>query len=142
MPEEERHRMAKNLYNLLRLSTLLPPECQLHSGMVQWSGEVPIEGDRDVDMYKGRYLQSEDVRIKVIRTVNMKDTNTVKVCRRVESYQVATQNTFRGYGVRLSYGGRFMRLMRESISHHSMDSTALMAFVCEYPRQRRFRPAS
>ena len=81
MPEEERHRMAKNLYNLLRLSTLLPPECQLHSGMVQWSGEVPIEGgNKNVDMYKGLYLESEDVRIKVIRTVNMKDDNTVKVC--------------------------------------------------------------
>ena len=31
-------------------------------------------------MYQGRYLQSEDVRIKVIRSVNMKDGNTVIVC--------------------------------------------------------------
>ena len=48
MSENERKRMAKNLYSLL------------------W---VPIEGGRNVDMYMGRYLQSEDVRIKVMRTV-------------------------------------------------------------------------
>ncbi len=82
MSEEGHSRMAKNLYNLLRLSSLLPPECQLHSGMVEWSGDVPIGSGRNVDMYKGRYLQSEDVRIKAMRTVNMKDENTVKVCCR------------------------------------------------------------
>ena len=80
--EEGRNRMAKNLYNLLRSYNLLSPECQLHSGMVGWSGELPIEGGRNDDIYKGRYLQSEDVRIKVMRTVNMKDEKTVQVrCR-------------------------------------------------------------
>jgi hypothetical protein len=73
--EEGRNRMAKNLYNLLESSKLLPPECQLHSGMVE---EIP--GSRNVDIFKGRYLQSEDVRIKVVRTVNMKNENRVKVC--------------------------------------------------------------
>jgi hypothetical protein len=73
--------MAKNLYRLLQLSNLVPPECQLDSGEIEWSGEVPIDGgNKNVDMYKGLYLQSEDVRIKVIRSVNMKDENTVKVC--------------------------------------------------------------
>ena len=79
MSEEGRKRMAKNLYELLRLSNLVPPECQLDSGEVEWSGEV-IEGGKNVDMYKGRYLQSQDVRIKVIRSVNMKDEKTVEVC--------------------------------------------------------------
>lgn len=79
--DEGRKRMAKNLYKLLQLSSLVPPECQLGSGEIEWSGEVPIEGgNKNVDMYKGLYLESEDVRIKVIRTVNMKDDNTVKVC--------------------------------------------------------------
>ena len=82
MSEEGRNNLAKNLYNLLRLSDRLPPERQLHSGMVEWSGEIPIEGGKNVDMYKGRYLQSEDVRIKVIRTVNMKDERTIEVCCR------------------------------------------------------------
>jgi len=81
--DEGRKRMAKNLYRLLRLSNLVPPECQLDSGEIEWSGEVPIDGgNKNVDMYKGLYLQSEDVRIKVIRSVNMKDENTVKRIRR------------------------------------------------------------
>jgi hypothetical protein len=83
--EEGRKRMAVNLYELLRLSNLVPPECQLDSGEVEWSGEVPIEGGKNVDMYKGRYLQSQDVRIKVIRSVNMKDEKTVEVCFRLWS---------------------------------------------------------
>ena len=81
MPDEGRKRMAQNLYKLLKLSNLAPPECQLNSGEVEWAGEVPIEGGtKNADMYKGRYLQSEDVRIKVIRSVDMKNENTVKVC--------------------------------------------------------------
>ncbi len=90
--------MAKNLYRLLQLSNLVPPECQLDSGEIEWSGEVPIEGgNKNVDMYKGLYLQSEDVRIKVIRSVNMKDENTVKVClsvvRNLRSGQGKTRYT-------------------------------------------------
>ncbi|KAF8331192.1 kinase-like domain-containing protein, partial [Amanita rubescens] len=81
--DEGRKRIAKNLYRLLQLSNLVPPECQLDSGEIEWSGEVPIDGgNKNVDMYKGLYLQSEDVRIKVIRSVNMKDENTVKRIRR------------------------------------------------------------
>ena len=80
MSEEGRKRMAMNLYELLRLSNLVPPECQLDSGEVEWSGEIPGEGGKNVDMYKGRYLQSQDVKIKVIRFVNMKDQKTVEVC--------------------------------------------------------------
>ena len=79
MSDEGRKRMAKNLYKLLQLSNI-PPECQLDSGEVEFSGEVPIDGGENFDMYKGLYLQSEDVRIKVIRSVIMKDENTVKVC--------------------------------------------------------------
>jgi len=77
--EEERKRMAKNLYSLLRLSKLLPPKCQLDSGEVEWLGEAPTMGIRNADMYKGRFLQSEDVRIKVIRSVNSKDERSIQV---------------------------------------------------------------
>jgi hypothetical protein len=74
--------MAQNLFKLLKLSNVAPPECQLDSGEVEWAGEVPIEGGtKNTDIYKGRYLQSEYVRIKVIRSVNMKNERTVEVCR-------------------------------------------------------------
>jgi len=82
MSEEERRRIQVNLHNLLLLSKQLPPNCQLNSGEVQWSGEIPTEGGKDVDLYKGRYLHSEDVKIKVVRSVNMKNENTVKRIRR------------------------------------------------------------
>lgn len=71
--------MASNLYDLLRLSKQLPPERQLDSGEVEWSNKIPIAGSRNVDIYKGRYLQREDVTIKVIRTVNPKDEKNVEV---------------------------------------------------------------
>jgi hypothetical protein len=71
--------MASNLYDLLRLSKQLPPERQLDSGEVEWSNKIPIAGSRNVDIYKGRYLQREDVMIKVIRTVNPKDEKNVEV---------------------------------------------------------------
>ena len=85
MSEEGRKRMAINLYELLQLSNLVPRECQLDSGDIEWSGEIPIEGGKNVDMYKGRYRKSQDVRIKVIRSVNMKDEKTVEVCFRLWS---------------------------------------------------------
>ena len=80
MSEVERTRLKTNLHNLLSLSKLLPPNCQLNSGEVQWSDEIPTEGSKNGDIYKGRYLHSEDVKIKVIRSVNMKDEEIVKVC--------------------------------------------------------------
>ena len=69
MPDEGRKHMAQNLYKLLKLSSLAPPECQPNSGEVEWAGEVPIEGGtKNVAMYKGRYLQSEDVRSSTLLT--------------------------------------------------------------------------
>ena len=70
--------MAENLYELLRSSGRVPPELELKSGEVEWPKEKPNGGS--VDICKGRYLQSADVRIKVIRSVNMKDEKTVMVC--------------------------------------------------------------
>lgn len=72
--------MAKNLYGLLRLSNQLPTNCQLNPGMVEWT-EAPFAGDKRADMYKGRYLQSEDVRIKVIRSVDASDEKNIEVFR-------------------------------------------------------------
>jgi hypothetical protein len=69
--------MAENLHELLRSSGRVPPELQLNSGEVEWPKERSHDGN--VDICKGRYLQREDVRIKVMRSVNMKDENTVKV---------------------------------------------------------------
>ena len=70
--------MAENLHELLRSSGRVPPELQLNSGEVEWPKERSNHGG-NVDICKGRYLHREDVRIKVIRSVNMKDENTVKV---------------------------------------------------------------
>jgi len=66
--------LATNLYDLLQLSNQLPPNCYL-DGMVELSHDVPISGD----MYKGRYLHSKDVRIKVIRSADPKYFNTINV---------------------------------------------------------------
>ena len=71
--------MAKNLYDLLRLSDQLPPNCQLDSGEVEWSGDTPTMGSPNVEMHKGRFLHSEDVRIKVIRSIDLKDEKNVEV---------------------------------------------------------------
>ncbi|KAF8331185.1 kinase-like domain-containing protein [Amanita rubescens] len=80
--DEERKRMAENLYKLLRSSGRIPPECQLSSKVVEWAGERRMESGNNIDMYKGRYLNSQDVRIKVIRSINMGDENNVKRIRR------------------------------------------------------------
>ena len=69
--------MAKNLYDLLQLSNQLPPDCQL-DGMVELSRDVPISSGH-ADVFKGRYLHSKDVRIKVIHSANPKDPNSIKV---------------------------------------------------------------
>ena len=71
--------MAENLYELLRSSGHIPPECLLNSKVVEWAGDRRMENDNNIDMYKGRYLNRQDVRIKVIRAVNMKDKNNVNV---------------------------------------------------------------
>ena len=65
--------MAENLYELLRPSGRIPPECQLNSKVVEWAGERPMDGGN-----KGRYLNSQDVRIKVIHS-NMRDEKNVNV---------------------------------------------------------------
>lgn len=75
--EHSRNRMAENLHKLLQSSGRVPPELQLNSGEVEWPKERFNSGN--VDICKGRYLHSEDVRIKVVRSVNMKDENAVRV---------------------------------------------------------------
>jgi hypothetical protein len=75
--EEEQKRVATNLYDLLQLSNQLPPDCQL-DGMVELSRDMPIPSGH-ADMCKGRYLYRKDVRIKVIRSANPKDPDTIKV---------------------------------------------------------------
>lgn len=80
MSEDERNHMIKNLYDLLRLSNQLPPRCQLNSGEVEWSDDIPISTN-NIDVYKGRFLRNEDVKIKVIRSINMKDEKNVEVRR-------------------------------------------------------------
>ncbi|KAF8351817.1 kinase-like domain-containing protein [Amanita rubescens] len=82
MPEDERNHMIKNLYDLLRLSKQLPPQCQLSSGEVEWSDDIPTISTNNIDVYKGRFLGSEDVKIKVIRFVNMRDEKNVERIRR------------------------------------------------------------
>ena len=72
--------MESNLYDLLRVSGQLPPQSQLESGEVQLMDSIPIAGSRNVDIYKGRYLQREDVMVKVIRSVKKDDGNIQACC--------------------------------------------------------------
>ena len=124
--------MSENLYHLLQSSGLVPRELQLNSGEVEWTQEGSNVGN--VDMYKGRYLQSEDVRIKVIRSVNMKDEKTVRVSFPDADLKYPPRDSlaFRELGVRSSCGRDYIKWIKESISYHSMASTPPMAFVCEF----------
>ena len=129
--------MSENLHQLLQSSGQVPRELQLNSGEVEWTQERSDVGN--VDMYKGRYLQSEDVRIKVIRSVNMKDEKTVRVSFPAtdSKYPPRDSHVFRELGARSSCGRKYIKWIKESISYHSMASTPPMAFVCECRRQGR-----
>jgi hypothetical protein len=128
--------MASNLYDLLRLSKQLPPERQLDSGEVEWSNKIPIAGSRNVDIYKGRYLQREDVMIKVIRTVNPKDEKNVEVCHPdskiapVIDISLADQTRGRTLGkhIRNGSGKAYYTILR--FLHHRWPSS-----VSQYPGQ-------
>ncbi|KAF8351809.1 kinase-like domain-containing protein [Amanita rubescens] len=100
--EEEQKRMAKNLYDLLQLSNQLPPDCQL-DGMVEWSGEATPSG-QNADMYKGRYLHSQDVRIKVIHSVNAGDKKSIKALRREVELWATAQEKDHGKHIIPFYG--------------------------------------
>jgi serine/threonine protein kinase len=82
--QEEHDRMASNLYELLRLSNELPPQRQLDSGEVEWTGKVPVGGSRNVDIYRGLYLKRENVTIKVIRSVKKDEESINRVRREIE----------------------------------------------------------
>ncbi|KAF8633770.1 hypothetical protein AX15_001276 [Amanita polypyramis BW_CC] len=82
--KEERDRVESNLYDLLRMSGQLPPHSQLDSGEVQWTDRIPVSGSRNVDIYKGRYLQREDVMIKVIRSVKMDEQSLNRIKREIQ----------------------------------------------------------
>ena len=132
--------MSENLYHLLQSSGLVPRELQLNSGEVEWTQEGSNVGN--VDMYKGRYLQSEDVRIKVIRSVNMKDEKAVRVSfpGTDSKYPSRDWHAFRELGVKSRCGRNYIKWIKESISYHSMASTPPMAFVCECRQQGRRCP--
>ena len=124
--------MAKNLFELLQSSGRIPPECQLNSKVVEWDERKHMTNGNNIDMYKGRYLDSQDVRIKVIRSIDMRDEKSVKVLRLTWHWIFRRDlHTFRGLGVRSKCGRAYMERTRESISYHSMVSTPLMVFVCE-----------
>jgi hypothetical protein len=78
--------LAKNLYVLLRLSNQVPPECRLDSGEVAY--DVHAISNEDVDMYKGRFLYSQDVRIKVIRSPIKDHRESIRVRRLIETLSV------------------------------------------------------
>ncbi|KAK2465787.1 hypothetical protein APHAL10511_002331 [Amanita phalloides] len=82
--KEEHDRMASNLYDLLRLTRQLPPDCQLDSGEVIWTDQVPVAGSKNVDIYKGRYLNREDVMIKVIRSIKKDEKSIERIRREIE----------------------------------------------------------
>ncbi len=79
MPRDERTRMTMNLYGSLLSSDQLSPEYQLLPGDIEWLGEIPSMRDKNIDVYKGRFIQGEDLKIKVIRFVNTKDEKVIQV---------------------------------------------------------------
>ncbi|KAF8636240.1 hypothetical protein AX17_003725 [Amanita inopinata Kibby_2008] len=82
---EERSGMASNLFDLLELSDILPPECQLDAGEVERTSKLPVPGTRhDVDIYEGRYLKRQKVMIKVIRSIKTDDKSVRRLRREIQ----------------------------------------------------------
>ncbi|KAF8351816.1 kinase-like domain-containing protein [Amanita rubescens] len=137
--EEERKRMAKNLYSLLRLSKLLPPKCQLDSGEVEWLGEAPTMGNRNADVYKGRFLQSEDVRIKVIRSVNSKDERSIQRIRREVELWAKIHEIDQGKHIIPFYGFCTPDGLRLALVSPWMDNGSALAYVKKHDTEVDYR---
>ncbi|KAF8341745.1 kinase-like domain-containing protein [Amanita rubescens] len=75
--DKKREAIAKNLYKLLRASKQLLPRRQLGAREVKWSDQES----------KGKFLHSEYVKIKVIRSANMKNNSSIqRISHEVESW--------------------------------------------------------
>ncbi|TFK56360.1 hypothetical protein OE88DRAFT_1740984 [Heliocybe sulcata] len=66
--DAKRVSLAVNLYEVLRRSQELLPDLELCHGEVERVGTSPVSGGPKYDEWEGRYLSSEQVRIKVFRT--------------------------------------------------------------------------
>ncbi|KAF8736279.1 hypothetical protein AX14_000540 [Amanita brunnescens Koide BX004] len=132
--EAERKRMAENLYELLWSSGRIPPDRLLNSGEVEWSGEIPTEGSKNVDMYRGRYLNSQNVRIKVIRSVDMKDENCVERIRREVEMWVKIFDVDRGSHIIPFYGFYSPDGLRLALVSPWIDNGNALAYVKNHDR--------
>ncbi|KAF8351806.1 hypothetical protein F5887DRAFT_912476 [Amanita rubescens] len=77
LSDDERQHIAKNLHTLLRVFNQLLPNPQLGSGEVEWSSQA----NKNADMHKGRFLHCEDVRMRVIRSADMRDGGSIQRIR-------------------------------------------------------------
>ncbi|KAJ3710941.1 kinase-like domain-containing protein [Lentinula raphanica] len=76
--------LASNLYELQQISDNLLPNMNLQSGEVVREGNFPVSGTAAMDIYKGRYLNREDVAIKVVRAVNSNEASKRRFMREVK----------------------------------------------------------
>ncbi|KAJ4473806.1 kinase-like domain-containing protein [Lentinula aciculospora] len=76
--------LASNLYELQRQTDNLLPNMNLQSGEVVREGNFPVSGTAAMDIYKGRYLNREDVAIKVVRAVNSNEASKRRFMREVK----------------------------------------------------------
>ncbi|KAJ3903461.1 kinase-like domain-containing protein [Lentinula edodes] len=76
--------LASNLYELQQRTDTLLPNMNLQSGEVVREGNFPVSGTAAMDIYKGRYLNREDVAIKVVRAVNSNEASRRRFMREVK----------------------------------------------------------
>ncbi|KAJ3790444.1 kinase-like domain-containing protein [Lentinula aff. detonsa] len=76
--------LAASLYELQQRTDNLLPNMNLQSGEVIREGNFPVSGTAAMDIYKGRYLNREDVAIKVVRAVNSNEASKRRFMREVQ----------------------------------------------------------
>ena len=59
--------LAKGLYNIQKRNNMMLPEVELKAGEVRRDGTSPSGGSAEFDIWRGWYLETEMVSLKVLR---------------------------------------------------------------------------
>ncbi|KAJ8077720.1 hypothetical protein PM082_002153 [Marasmius tenuissimus] len=79
--------LSQNLYQLQITTKILLPEPNLVSGEITGMETRAIAGTATVDVYRGRYLQRENVAIKVVRAVEGDEHTMRRFLREVQIWE-------------------------------------------------------